>query len=75
MTPKEKAKELFDIYYELLFTSDFRDEQSRQSALICVEQILKSDPLSPSGKFESYPQCEGEAYDYWTEVKEELYRL
>ena len=75
MTPKEKAKELFDIYYELLFTSDFRDEESRQSALICVEQILNSDPLSPSGNFESYEQCEGKAYDYWTEVKQEIQNL
>ena len=68
MTQKEQAKKLHREFYVLNDTDDAWDV-GRQSALICVEQILKSDPLSPSGNFESYEQCEGKAYDYWTEVK------
>jgi hypothetical protein len=68
MTPKEKAKELIGKYVFLTVT-DFSDEnfeQTKQCALIAVDEIL--DVLLHTSETE----CE---YVYWQEVKEEIEKL
>jgi hypothetical protein len=56
MTPKEKAKELFDKFYQPIFDIDFginilhfekRYEVAKQCALIAVNEILLSSPFEP----------------------------
>lgn len=73
MTPKEKAKELIELYYnlfsvELENTIDHREAQ--QCALIAVEEILNAIT------FNMYDE---DAYNkedkYWQEVKEEINNL
>lgn len=86
MTPKEKATELTRKFYSI----NNEDEQNKgtdpyisrdyanQCALICVDEVLKSDPLTPSkfntkvSKGEAYKQSEDESYYFWQEVKQEL---
>jgi hypothetical protein len=64
MTPKEKAKELFDKYaYNINFDSTYDDciGQSKQCALIAVDEILKA--------------VEGKYDEYWQEVKQQILNL
>jgi len=68
-SPKEKAKELFDLYYMLIFNigQDLANEiiisiLAKQCSLIAVKQILDNDLNS-------------EVYFYWEEVEEEIENL
>ena len=68
-SPKEKAKELFDQYYMLIFNigEDLANEiiisiLAKQCSLIAVKQILDNDLNS-------------EVYFYWEEVEEEINNL
>jgi hypothetical protein len=64
MTPKEKAKELFDKYWTLIA---YKIEGSvgrlliKQCALIAVDEILETNPYK--------------ARNYWQEVKQEIEKL
>ena len=85
MDIKEKAKELFDMFYSIEPVEPIyigMDKgQAKQCALICVDEILKADPLSPSkfntklSKGEAYKESEGVAYTYWGAVKKEINKL
>jgi hypothetical protein len=61
MIPKEKAKELFNKYFELVEANSVRqqEENAKQCALIAVDLLLS----------EMY------ADDYYTEVKQEIINL
>jgi hypothetical protein len=68
-TPKEKAKELFNLYYFLILNIGGELGQeilvsilAKQSCLIAVKQILDNDLNS-------------EVYFYWEEVEEEINNL
>tara|TARA_R110000772_G_scaffold89748_3_gene185779 strand:+ start:167 stop:361 length:195 start_codon:yes stop_codon:yes gene_type:complete len=64
MNPKEKAKELFDRFLERRYT----DEDAKECALICVDEILETlNNITPTTEetFESY----------WREVKQEIENL
>jgi len=74
ITMEEEAKRLVERFDETLTYLESKSK-AKQCAKICVEEILKSDPLNPSGKFESYEQCEGKAYDYWNGVLKEIDKL
>jgi hypothetical protein len=75
MTPKEKAKELFnkfDFIYSYdgldIMDEEFTKEDRKQCALIAVDEILEMD----------LPILEEEAdkfYEYWQEVKHEIEKL
>jgi hypothetical protein len=71
MTTKEKAKELFDKFYqeapyqEIEFYSN--DVMARQCALIAVDEIIKNDK-------ENYG-INGFVFEYWQEVKQELQKI
>ena len=87
MTPKEKAKELYNKYAdEFNFDDTYRSyrEQSKQCALIAVDEILESEPRYPSnvdwndvgGTFQFYYVAQRvEAQRYWEEVKQEIEKL
>lgn len=68
MTPKEKAKELFDKFYiEVLDrdgTSAMNGFEAKQCALIAVDEIM--DALEKNGSWN---------YDYWKQVKQEIEKL
>jgi len=64
MTPKEKAIELFNKYYYLFpekFIIDFGYKESKQCALIAVDEILS--------------WCGTADIRYWQEVKQEIENL
>jgi hypothetical protein len=60
MTPKEKARDLFDSYWHCLFESDISDRNyySQQCALIAVDICLHT--------------CVESMIYYWKEVEDEL---
>jgi hypothetical protein len=66
MTPKEKAKQLKE-----LFTFNCREcDNSKISALIAVNEILDSNPNYPKFK-----ENEGTPIRYWEVVKQEIEKL
>ena len=89
MNEKHKAKELIEKYLDVLNCHEHDNNEgfisasdiellAKQCAIICVDEILKVDPLSPSpmtGKtttVETYKGWEKKAYDYWKRVKTEI---
>ena len=81
MTPKEKSVELVNKYLQIY---DGRVPQAKQCALIAVDEILKSEPRSPSdvdwddvgGTHQYYYEAQREEADkYWQEVKQEIEKL
>jgi len=62
MTPKEKAKELVDLFTFTCREWDFEDN-SKKCALIAVDEIEKEI-------FTYY-----ERFEYWKEVKQEIEKL
>ena len=70
MSPKEKAKELFDKYatYVVMWTGgiEVENQNCKQCALIAVDEIIKSldDVLHPN----PFGQ-------YWNKVKQEIENL
>lgn len=78
MTPKEKAKELFDRYYAI--TGPFTE--AKQCALIAVDEILEANPMYP---IQSRPMKRSNGTDmvlteyppflYWQEVKNEIEKI
>ena len=84
MIPKEKAKELFDKYAdEFNFDDTYRGyrEQSKQCALITVNEIIESRKADPDfddtklGIVTHYIAPHPLRLSYWTKVKEELEKL
>ncbi len=66
-TPKEKAKELVDKYYNSYSSSSATKINYSQAigfALIAVGEVLKVAFYAPD-----------EIYDYWHEVKQEIEKL
>jgi len=68
MTPKEKA---IDLIYKYDFTSCMSEEQVKQCALICVDEILNQ---YNNCKFDYKILYEQES-EYWQEVKTEINKL
>ena len=82
MTPKEKAEELVDKFYQTTPNEYFVNEpigikgryksweQAKQCALIAVDEILNSNPNYPEFK-----ENEGTPIRYWEVVKQEIENL
>ena len=71
MTPKEKAKELFDkMMYEIMYNCQptLSEMISKQCALIAVDEIIKSRPLKPN--YVDWDDC-GATHQYWYESQKE----
>jgi hypothetical protein len=69
MTPKEKAKELFDKYENYTNGWDFLKD-AKQCALIAVEEIINLPINEWCQITETYEDTE-----YWLEVKQEINKL
>lgn len=72
MTPREKAKELYDKFYMAIPSDEMGlcDEASRQCALIAVDEIAKCTKHEKQ-EFENDRFSE----HYWDEVKKEIEAL
>ena len=75
MTPKEKAKELFDKFY--IVCQEYTEEiqcsiQAKKCALECVDIIINN--LSFSGSFSETRSWHNEIV-FWTNVKQEIENL
>lgn len=73
MTPKQKAEELVDKYYNIddLLYETLSFIQAKQCALIAVDEILKSNPIQPLS-FMLESEALDAAHQYWQEVKQEI---
>lgn len=73
MTPKEKAKELFNKYYSYLKSNLMDDKEAIEDAkhctLIAVDEIIKelTEEISPS--------VHGFRHKYWQKVKQEIEKV
>jgi hypothetical protein len=77
MTPKEKAKKLYNRYKGYLpsgIEPDLFKALSRQLALVCVDEIIDTNPLIEIGESDSGSDYIQNDY-YWEEVREELREL
>lgn len=80
MTPKEKAEEIFNKYYDFkwlvnsgrkLITKELSCEAAKQCALIAVDEILDLEyKTQGTMTFLTHGDC-----DYWKEVKQEIEKL
>ena len=70
MTPKEKAKDLYDSYWYCLFESNIekRNYWSQQCALIAVDEILNTIEYSSQAD-------ELSKVNYWQEIKQEIEKI
>jgi hypothetical protein len=68
LSPAEKAKELYEYYYSLMYDSMNVDwsVEAKCAAIKNVEEIQKLPNINYSNNKDS------SQYDYWQEVKEEL---
>lgn len=77
MTPKEKAKELFDKYatYAVMWTGGIEVEKQncKQCALIAVDEIISNMPYGFYSGIR--PNYKGTDLEYWQEVKQEIENL
>jgi len=72
MTPKEKAKELFDKMFFIIENKGMYDDlyRAKQCALIAVDEIIDSEPQYEwSNDYWKNPN------DFWQEVKQEIENL
>jgi hypothetical protein len=74
MTPKEKAKELYN-RYEFVYIQNYTSKHEvKQCALLAVDEILKSAPSKPG--YGPYIESDIEqAAFYWQEVRDEIEKL
>lgn len=76
MTPKEKATQLIESYYQKiieLVEVNNAFYYSQQCALIAVDEIIKCEPLSPATNAVGYiGENKINSKKYWQEVKNEL---
>jgi len=72
MSPKEKAKELYDKYFELVEaqTAEQQEDNARKAALISVDEIIKSNPHSNPFNTDVHSTM-----GYWNEVRYEIENL
>lgn len=73
MTPKEKATELLNKYFDATdrWVNSAEDIRFRvKCALIAVDEIISSH-----NKWDDYAQTNSEEYYYWQEVKQEIESL
>lgn len=95
LPPRDKAKKLLEsMYADIDFGMEdcsftyrpdefivFKLRTAKKCATRLVDEILTTDPLSPSKltgektSKETYQAWEGEAYSYWEDVKKELEQL
>jgi hypothetical protein len=88
MTPKEKAEELADKFYQTTPNESWVNQpiglkeeykawqQSKQCALIAVDEIIESSPILPRLGNNGYFSADIEfSNNYWKEVKQEIEKI
>lgn len=83
MRPKEKAIELIrefvnEIYPDSLLghrVSEYNINLSKQCALLCVDKILKAEPVVYIRHFFNIFESSVQNKEYWYMVKEEIEKL
>lgn len=79
MTPKKKATELVNRFYQEFDTgfTEIDKQYAKQCAKICIVEIIQSDPTNPRiGRyFETTSDMVDSAVDYWNEVRIEIEKL
>jgi hypothetical protein len=76
ITPKEKAKELVEIFRLKVLDYDgngINGFKAKQCALIAVDEIIKNMPHSFYSGIR--PAYKGTDLEYWQEVKQEIEKL
>ncbi|MDP2683448.1 MAG: hypothetical protein Q8P20_00160 [bacterium] len=75
MTPKEKAKELIWEYLPILegWTDESKTKLAKKCALICADEVIKSNP--DSGYYIDTEYILDSQIEYWQEVKIELQKF
>ena len=73
MTPKEKAKELFDKYAMYLRSNLMYDEEAYEDAKVCA--LISVDEIIKELIEEISPIVHGFRHKYWKEVKQEIEKL
>jgi len=63
MKAKEKADELYIIFYMIIYTDQDQHDQTKRCCIRCVEQILLEIPE------------DNERFSFWQDVKSELEAL
>lgn len=69
MTPKEKANELFEKYYQISKNHDF--DFAKECALIAIDLLIECTPsmnIYPPNFQSKHPRVK----EYWQEVKNEI---
>ena len=69
MTPKEKAMELFEQFYNY---PDLHEFEAKQCAIICVDEIIKSIPNLISQNGYGSALFKNPDIPFWKIVKQEL---
>ena len=72
MTPKQKAEQIFDLYFEEMLSFGFylHNSQINRLALIAVDEIIRHTYI---GKAKS--KNDDNSFEYWQEVKQEIEAL
>ena len=73
MTPKEKAKELFDKYYSYLKSNLMDDEEAREDAKVCA--LIAIDEILDDDMYDMSEDLFEKRISYWENVKQEIEKL
>ena len=65
-SPKEKAKELYYRYYQIVADSGYPEEKAKQCALIAIDLAIEVETNIFKGKVNK---------SFWQEVKKEIEKL
>ena len=79
MTPKEKARELFNKYADYMnFDNTYANyiEQSKKCALIAVDEVLENvNYFFTELEKDGLPNKFDDEIEYWQEVKQQIIKL
>ena len=74
MTPKEKAEELFDYYYELIFNQESEYWVGDTRKMIVKLSIKNVDEIIDAIDWHEY-EVPNDQLKFWVEVKKEIEKL
>tara|TARA_R110000823_G_scaffold109121_1_gene228679 strand:+ start:218 stop:460 length:243 start_codon:yes stop_codon:yes gene_type:complete len=80
MTPKEKAKELYNKHSYIIkgllnYPNGTTKYKAKQCAIICVDEIIKAEPVVYIRVFFNIIETSVQNLEYWQEVKQEIEEL
>ena len=76
MKAKEKADELYIIFYMIIYTDQDQHDQTKRCCIRCVEQILLEIPEETLDIWKGETNfVDNERFSFWQDVKSELEAL